>query len=107
MIITDLIPITELSRLTKKSRPTIYKYLRDFSSGNYDNIPYSIINLFRMADTATKDEIISYCNSTYGMSFANASSAELQNLLDLIVSNQDHLDLKKIKEFIMEELNNG
>ncbi len=107
MIITDLIPITELSRLTRKSRPTIYKYLRDFSNGNYDNIPYSIINLFKMTDTATKDEIISYCNSTYGMSFASASNAELQELFNLIVSNQYQIDLKKIKKYILEELNNG
>ena len=58
MIITDFISITELSRLTKKSRPTIYKYLDDFHLGNYDDIPYSIITLFKMAKTSTKAEII-------------------------------------------------
>ena len=32
MLITDLISITELSRLTKKSRPTIYKYINEYNN---------------------------------------------------------------------------
>ena len=106
MIITDFISITELSRLTKKSRPTIYKYLNDFSLGNYDDIPYSIINLFKMAETSTKAEIIAYCNATYGTTYADNCDEEVQELINLIISKQKELDISKIKDFIMEELNN-
>ena len=106
MIITDFISITELSRLTKKSRPTIYKYLNDFSLGNYDDIPYSIIKLFKMAETSTKAEIIAYCNSTYGTSYTDSCDEEIQELVALIISNQKRLDLSKIKNFILEELSN-
>ena len=106
MIITDFISITELSRLTKKSRPTIYKYLNDFSLGNYDDIPYSIINLFKMAETSTKAEIVAYCNATYGTVYANSCDGETQELINLIISKQKELDLSKIKDFIMKELDN-
>ena len=106
MIITDFISITELSRLTKKSRPTIYKYLNDFSRGNYDDIPYSIINLFKMAETSTKAEIIAYCNATYGTTYADNCNEEVQELINLIISKQKELDVSKIKDFIMGELNN-
>ena len=34
MKITDMISITELSRLLKKTRPTVYKYVSDFEKGN-------------------------------------------------------------------------
>lgn len=106
MIITDFISITELSRLTKKSRPTIYKYLNDFNLGNYDDIPYSIINLFKMAETSTKSEIIAYCNATYGTTYADNCDEGVQELINLIISKQKELDVSKIKDFIMGELNN-
>ena len=106
MLITDFISITELSRLTKKSRPTIYKYLNDFNLGNYDDIPYSIINLFKMAATSTKAEIIAYCNATYGTSYSDNCDEEVQELINLIISNQKDLNISKIKDFIMEELKN-
>lgn len=106
MLITDFISITELSRLIKKSRPTIYKYLNDYDLGNYDDIPYSIINLFKMAETATKAEIIAYCNSTYGTTYANNCDEEVQELINLIISKQKDLDIAKIKDYIMGELGN-
>ena len=106
MIITDLISITELSRLTKRSRPTIYKYLNDLKEGNFDDIPYSIIKLFRMAETHTKAEIIAYCNATYGTTYTDNCGEDVQELINLIISNQKELNISKIKDFIMEELNN-
>ena len=106
MLITDLISITELSRLTKKSRPTIYKYINEYGKGNYDDIPYSMINLFKMAETSTKSEIISYCNATYGATYSANCDEELQELIDLIVSNKEHLNVAKIKNIILEEINN-
>ena len=93
MVITDFISITELSRLTKKSRPTIYKYLNDFNAGNYDDIPYSVIKLFNMAETASKAEIIAYCNSTYGSGCAADCDEEVAELVNLIVLHKKELAL--------------
>jgi hypothetical protein len=101
MLITDLISITELSRLTKKSRPTIYKYINEYNKGNYDEIPYSMTNLFKMAETSTKAEIIAYCNATYGTTYADNCDEEVQELINLIISRQKELDVSKIKDFIM------
>ena len=106
MTITDMISITELSRLTQKSRPTIYKYLNDFNLERYDDIPYSIINLFKMAKAATKAEIIAYCNATYGSVYKDAGGEEVQELINLIISKQKELDISKIKSFILGELKN-
>ena len=38
--------ITELSNLTGKTRPTIYKYLKAYEEDKYDDLPYSFIQLF-------------------------------------------------------------
>lgn len=92
--------------MTKKSRPTIYKYVDEFSKGNYDDIPYSIIKLFRMIGIATKSEIIAYCNANYSIAVTDDNSKQLQELISLIISNQGRLDVSKIKDFVMEELNN-
>ena len=43
MPITDYMTVTELARLTHKSRPSIYKYVESYEQNNYDDIPYSII----------------------------------------------------------------
>ena len=34
MQITDIVTITELSKLLGKSRPTVYKYVSDYEAGN-------------------------------------------------------------------------
>lgn len=106
-MITDYISITELARLTRKSRPTMYKYVDDFNKGNYDDIPYSFIKLFRMIGQRPKAEIILYCDTTYGNMVMDECGQQLKELINLIVANQGKLDLTRIKNFITEELNNG
>lgn len=103
MFITDIISITELSRLTGKSRPTIYKYINDYNSGNYDDIPFSIIELFKMSASCSKSDIISYCHKTYGRNTHNYNE-ETQEVIELIVKNNAKLDIGKLKAFILEEL---
>ena len=105
MIITEIVSITELARLTRKSRPTIYKYINEYNNGNLDEIPYSIIKLFDLAKSSTKAEIISYCNSMYATANYTKCDGELQDLIDLIVTNREHLEIAKIKKFILGEIN--
>lgn len=38
--------ITELSRLTNKTRPSIYKYVEEYTTGVYKDIPHSFVVLF-------------------------------------------------------------
>ena len=105
MFITDIISITELSRLTGKSRPTIYKYINDYNVGNYDDIPFSIIELFKMSASCSKSDIIAYCHKTYGKS-ARIYSEKTQELINLIIENEAKLNINRIKTFVLEELKN-
>ena len=107
MFITDLISITELSRLTKKSRPTIYKYINDYYNGNFDEIPYTFIKLFELSKEAnvSKEKIKMYCLSNYG-DFNNSENEDLKRIIELLNNNLDVLDLGKIKSFIEGELKN-
>ena len=105
MLVTDIISITELSRLTGKSRPTIYKYINNYIMGNLDEIPFSIIQLFRMVDSCSKEEIIAYCNKTYRTNNSNCDD-ETQEVINLILKNKEKLNINKIKSFILEEIKN-
>ncbi|MBQ8717530.1 MAG: hypothetical protein IJY43_06790 [Clostridia bacterium] len=87
MFITDIISITELSRLTGKSRPTIYKYINDYNIGNLDDIPFSMIKLFKMSAFASKADIIAYCYKTYGHANRNYDE-ETQEIIALILKNK-------------------
>ena len=105
MIITDLISITELSRLTNKSRPTLYKYVNDFSLRKFDEIPYSFIVLFKMIEehNTSKRDIIEYCEKNYSCS-SHKYDQELSEIIELLNANREKIDLSKIKTFIEENL---
>lgn len=104
MSVTQYITVTELARLTHKSRPSIYKYVESFEENNYDDIPYSIIELFKMIESGSnKQSIIDYCNKKFGTSSDNS----IQEIVNLLNDNKDKLDLNKIKKIIEEEINNG
>ncbi len=61
------IPITELSALTRKSRPTIYKYLSLYRQKDYGSVPYAFVTLFQMMDdlSISKKEILAYVNDAF------------------------------------------
>ena len=104
MNITDYITITELARLTNKSRPSIYKYVLSFENNNLDEIPYSIINLFKLIlDNKSKQEIIDYCLNNFG----NNTDNSMLEVINLLKDNREILDFEKIKKIIEEEINNG
>lgn len=100
MKVTDIVTITELSRITSKSRPTIYKYISDFEEGKYEDIPSVVVKLFEeiISGNFSKKDIYTYCD-TYFM-----ENDELNEIFSLIKENKTKLDLKKLKEFILEEV---
>lgn len=106
----DHVSITELSRLTGKSRPTLYKYLDCFKRGAYDEIPYTFIRLFEGIGDGhfSKQDVIAYC-ARY---FANGASMvvadlEVRDLFEMILANREKLDIDKIKIAIEKEIQNG
>lgn len=104
MPITNYMTVTELARLTHKSRPSIYKYVESYEVNNYDDIPYSIIELFKLIELGgSKQVILDYCNKKFGNTIDNS----IQEIINLLNDNKDKLDLVKIKQLIEEEINNG
>ncbi|MBQ8292159.1 MAG: hypothetical protein IJX88_06630 [Clostridia bacterium] len=112
MKITDVISITELSKILNKSRPTVYKYVSDFENGKYGGIPHSVKKLFLQiqAGSIPKREIYEYgeywfsSGSTPSGSFEKGKATKLKDIFKLLKDNERSLDLEKIKEFINKEL---
>ena len=113
MKITDMISITELSRLLKKTRPTVYKYIADFERGNFTALPHSVKKLFQniQSGKTPKKDIYEYCDHWYQDDFTGTEfkakedkSTTLKEVINLLKINEMKLNLTKIKEFILEEL---
>lgn len=112
MKITDVVSITELSRLLNKSRPTVYKYVSDFENGNQALVPLSVRRLFKeiQAGNAPKRDVYEYCDRwfmpTEKPKRIEEKTITLKEIIKLLKDNERGLDLKRIKEFIEEEIQN-
>ena len=104
MQINEIISVTELSRLTGRTRPTIYKYIKDHAEGNYDDIPYTFLMLLNLADEegCTYSDVVKYCREQYAQ--AKHSDKRVQRVIDLISANADKLDLAALEKHIEEEI---
>ena len=109
MRITDIVTITELSTLLGKSRPTVYKYISDYESGNYSALPHSVKSLFDriMSGETSKRGVLEYCNhwfDTKTVTTAAQKETTLKDVIRLLKDNEGRLNLRKIFSFIEEEL---
>ena len=112
MQITDIVTITELSNLLGKSRPTVYKYVSDYESGNYSAIPHSVKSLFDkiMSGETSKRGVFEYCDHWFAgkARFSGGKGAEnpttLKDIIKILKENERRLDLGRIKKYIEEEL---
>lgn len=105
MEITKSFSITELSKLTNKTRPTIYKYVNEYENKNFDMLPYSFKVLFDMisSDEYSKEEIVNYCKRKFHVKESETDMSEVMNLLN---NNKEKIDMKKVIDFIKEEFFN-
>lgn len=96
--------ITELSSLTGKSRPTLYKYITNYNEKKYDNLPYSFIKLFDLISNndISNKEIIDYCNKT----FVNIDDEEFNDFIDFLRVNKQLIDFKQLKKIVEEYIKN-
>lgn len=80
------ISITELSSLTKKTRPTLYKYLNSYNSNKLDEIPLSFIKLFEImfSEQSTKRDVLKYCEDNF---FKTNENQGMQDLEEYIKEN--------------------
>ena len=110
MKITDMITITELSRLLGKSRPTVYKYISDFEEGNDAALPHSVKKLFTeiQAGDIPKKGIYEYCEHWFAGESTpkkqKKKSVTLKEIITLLKKNEHKLDLESLKNYIDKEL---
>ena len=98
MRILDKITITELARLTKKSRPTIYKYINSYENNHFDEIPYFFITLFEDIEKGiSKKEIESKCFSHFGK-----YEDKTQSIINFINEHKTQIDCEKLMDFLKE-----
>ena len=104
MAFNGKITISQISRLTDLSRPTLYKYVLEYENNELSNIPKDILNLFDYIysnESKTKEDIINYCIQK------NKRSAE-SSVLDKIkmLFNTDEQFKKKLIVFVNEYCKN-
>lgn len=109
MQITDIVTITELSKLLGKSRPTVYKYVSDYEAGNYRALPHSVRALFDkiMSGETSKRGVFEYCDHWFTSRTASTATDKpttLKEIIRLLKDNEGKLNLTKIKSYIEEEL---
>jgi len=103
-VINDLITVSELSRLTGKTRPTVYKYIKDFEADRYDSVPYTFLMLLELAEeeNTTRQDIIAYCEKHY--SAGKELSPLLSEIIELLKDHSESIDLNKVKHLIEKEI---
>ena len=106
MRIEKILSITELSNLTGKTRPTIYKYINAYEDGDYDSVPYSFIQLFNLMEkpNVKKIEIINYCRNNF---VEVDKDDKLNDFVKYLKEHKDKLDLEKVRQIIEKEINHG
>ena len=95
--------ITELSNITGKTRPTLYKYINAYTNGDFDDIPYSFIQLLNLMSkpSVKRKEIVDYCEINFK---SVDSDIKINELIALIKNNKDKIDLDNLKRIIEEEI---
>ena len=95
--------ITELSNLTGKTRPTLYKYIKAYEEGQYDDLPFSFIQLFNLMnkENVNRKEIVAYCDANFK---TVDSDMKVNDIVNLIKNNKDKIDLDNLKQLIEEEI---
>lgn len=102
MNIIDMFSITELSRLTGKSRPSLYKYIAAYERGDEDEVPALMRELFQMIKSnVAKTKIIAYCEEYFAVSAKKEATDD--ELFRFLKENRGRIDLESLKKYIEEE----
>lgn len=110
MKITDMITISELSRLLGKTRPTVYKYVSDFESGTLAALPSSVKKLFTeiVSGTIPKKGIYEYCEHWFVGETETPKKKDkpitLKEIFSLLKKHERKLDLADLKNYIEEKV---
>ena len=100
MKVTDIISITELSRIMNKSRPTIYKYISDYEKESFMDIPLVVKELFDsiVKKDFSKKDIYVYCDTYFG------GSDQVSEVIQFIKENKSRIDFERLMHFLRKEV---
>ncbi len=92
------IKMTELSEYIKVSRPTLYKYIESYETGDYASVPDRVVDLFRLMDRpdVTKEQVIAFIISSFNEDEGDNGEAVRRYLSDPSSSPSKVEFLKKI-----------
>jgi len=98
-----LFTITELSNMTGKTRPTLYKYVSAYEAESFDEVPFSFIQLFNLLNkpNVNRKEVIDYCDANFK---SVSSDIKINEIVSLIKNNKSKIDLDNLKKHIEEEI---
>lgn len=88
MAFNGKITIAELSRIIDVSRPSLYKYVEEFETKKYINIPKPIITLFEFVYSDYcygKQDIIEYCAAN----FSSKNTSSLIDEIKILISDEE------------------
>jgi len=104
--ITEIITISELSRLINVSRPTLYKYIDDYENGFFDKIDETYKKLFDYIsyNVTNKKQIYDYCINSFENDDKKATLDKIKFLLDKDTYKSFFEKIIKLNEEEIKEL---
>ena len=89
------IKMTELADYLKVSRPTLYKYIESYESGNQSGIPDRVADLFRLMDdpSSTKEQVVSFAIAAFSGSEGTDSKETIRRYLVDPNASQSKIEL--------------
>ena len=77
------IKLTELSEYLKVSRPTLYKYIESYESGNLESIPDNVVSIFKLMERedVTKEQVVTFTITSFSDSDTNDIRDRIRNYI--------------------------
>lgn len=95
--------ITELAKMTNKSRPSLYKYLSAYEEGRYDDLPRRFFLLFKkLGDPrCSRAAAIRECEALFA---SRPRSEEAQAVYDYLSAHEADIDFAALLSALKENL---
>lgn len=106
MKITDRFSVSELARLTGKSRPSVYKYLLSYEMRRFADLPALMADLFRAIEAGEpRERIEQFALVNFGRTAKpGVGEDEVEDVCRIIRDHREKIDLSQLKEYLLKEI---
>ena len=89
------IKMTELSEYLKVSRPTLYKYIESYETGDLKSVPDKVVSIFRLMDEpdSTKEQVVSFVISAFSGSDVSDTRETVRRYLSDPSASSDKIEM--------------